>query len=154
MRLLFRICVALLGLVILLILVAPLILYSWGLSNVDGRPQRPLRMVSSVEQTRIWKKAGGSEPAVVESMNPCGFFGRFLDDSHRAPAGEVAAYWIARSYLLEHRREPGMAAWHGSIAALTIWITRNWSTEEILTAASQTVSDDPRAPLKIPKRQE
>ena len=154
MRLLFRLFATVSGLAILLVLAAPLILYAWGLSTVDGRPQRPVQMASSVEQSRIWKQAGGSEPTVVKKMNPYGFFGRYLDDHYRAPSGEVAAYWIARAYLLEHRREPGMGAWHGGAAALTIWITRNWSTEEILTVAAQTVSADPRAPLTPPKKQE
>ena len=53
--------------------------------------------------------------------------------------------------LPEHRLESGGTAWHVGVSALTIWLTRNWSTEEILTIASQTVSADPKAPLKTPK---
>lgn len=153
-RLFIRVSASVVSLVLLLALIAPILLYLWGLSNVDGRPQRPNNMATSEEQSRIWKKAGGGGHVAVQAMNPFGFFGRFLGDSYVAPAGEVAAYWIARSYLLEHRRGEGMAAWHTGVAALTIWITRNWSAEEILTAASAAVSADPRAPLRVPRKQE
>jgi len=152
-RLLFRICIVIISLVILLLLAAPLMLYQWGLSNVDGRPQRPTHMASTAEQARIWKQAGGAEPAVVEPINPYGFFVRFFVDSYRETASERAAYWIARSYLPEHRRGSTMLEWHGGVAALTIWITRNWSTEEILTVAAETVSADPKAPLKTPRQE-
>lgn len=154
LRLFIRVCASVVSLVLLLALIAPILLYPWGLSNVDGRPQRPISMATAEEQSRIWMQAGGGTKVAVQAMNPFGFFGRYLGDSYVAPAGEVAAYWIARSYLLEHRGGEGMAAWHAGVAALTIWITRNWSAEEILTAASEAVSADPRAPLRVPRRQE
>ncbi len=152
-RLFIRVSASAVALVLLLALITPMLLYMWGLSNVDGRPQRPTHMATYEEQSRIWKQAGGDGRFVIQAMNPFGFFGRFLVDSYRAPAGEHAAYWIARSYLRERRRGQGMAAWHTEVAALTIWITRNWSVEEILTAASEAVSADPRAPLRIPRKQ-
>jgi hypothetical protein len=152
-RLFIRVGACLVGLVVLLALIGPPLLYLWGLSNVDGRPQRPISMATSEEQSRLWQQAGGSGRVAIQVMNPFGFFGRFLGDSYVAPAGEAAACWIARAYLLEHRRGQSMAAWHASVAALTIWITRNWSAEEILTAASEAVSADPRAPLRVPRKQ-
>ncbi|XHS77795.1 hypothetical protein ACFJGW_19075 [Burkholderiaceae bacterium UC74_6] len=151
MRLLLRLFAIVTSLIFLLVLATPLLLYQWGLSNVEGRPLRPTHMADAAEQARIWKQAGGDGTAAVDAMNPYGFFVRFFADSGRTTPGETVAYWIARSYLPEHRREPGMAAWHVSVAALTIWLTRNWSTEEILTVASQAVSADRREPMKTPK---
>lgn len=48
----------------------------------------------------------------------------------------LAAWQVASAHLLIHRRSTGMSWWHLSGAALTIWVTRNWSTEQILSQAS------------------
>ena len=153
-RVLFRMVGAIVCTMLLLILLVPLGLYQWGLSNVDGRPQRPSAKADASEMARIWKQAGGEGAVVIAPMNPYGALISVVAHDRRPPPGEVLAYWIARSYLLEHRRGAGTAGWHGSVAALTIWLTRHWSADELLTVASQTVSADPRAPLKVPSRQD
>ena len=46
---------------------------------------------------------------------------------------------FARNYathLLNHQRHKGMSWWHLSGAALAIWLSRNWTDEEILSAAA------------------
>jgi len=125
MRLLLRMFTVIVGLAVLLVSAAPLVLYQCGLSNVDGRPQRPSKMADAAEQARIWKQAGGHGTAVVGALNPYGFLAHFFSESSRAVPSETVAYRIARSYLPEHPREPGAAAWHMSVAAFTIWLTRN-----------------------------
>lgn len=154
MRLLRRALIALVGTFLALILVAPLALYMYGLSGVDGRPERPVQMASEAEQQRIWNQARGVGPVVIKQMNPYGYALDFFNGRVRPPAGEILPYWIARTYLLEHRLNSGTLSWHLSSAALTIWISRNWSAEEILTVASRTVPPDRRAPLVVPKKQE
>ena len=154
MRLLRRALIALVCTSLVLILVAPLALYGYGLSGVDGRPERPVQMASQAEQQRIWNHARGVGPVVIKPMNPYGFVLDFFNGQMRPPAGEILPYWIARAYLPEHRLNEGNLSWHLSCAALTIWISRNWSAEEILTVASRTVPPDRRAPLVAPKKQE
>lgn len=58
-RLFIRVSAVVVSLGLLLALTVPVLLYLWGLSNVDGRPQRPISMAAADEQSRIWKQAGG-----------------------------------------------------------------------------------------------
>ena len=47
------------------------------------------------------------------------------------------AWSVARSYNATHLDDRRMLWWHASGAALTIWLTRNWTQEQILAAAAR-----------------
>ena len=135
-------------------LAAPLALYWYGLHGVEERPERPRQMASAPEQQRVWTQVRGRGPVTLDPMNPYGVTFNILAGRMTAPAGETLAFWIARTYLLDHRRDDGMSWWHLSSVALTIWISRNWSAEEVMTVASRTMPPDQRGLSVAPEKQE
>lgn len=119
-----------------LLLASPLGLYCLGLSGIDGLPQKPLQLVSKEQQALAWKGARGSGVPRVEAMNPYSFAITLLVKKDlSAPPDQLIVWRVASSYLMSHQRHKGMGWWHLSGAALAIWLSRNWTSEEILSAA-------------------
>lgn len=127
-------------LVAALLLAMPLVLYQLGLSGVQGVPGKPRVLASHERQMLVWTRAQGKDMPRMDSLNPYSFAFGLLSGKPNDP-GLVVASWVARDYLLENGRYGGMSWWHLSGAALTIWLSRNWSAEELLTK----VLESPRA---------
>jgi hypothetical protein len=121
-----------------LLLGSPLALYSLGLNGVEGRPQKTLQLASAEQKTVVWKRARGEGMPYVSADNPYSYVASvFLAQEQRTPPGQLVTWWVARDYLLRHQRYKGMGWWHLSGAALAIWLSRNWTSDEILSAAAQ-----------------
>lgn len=100
----------------------PGLLYLLGLALAGGRP-KPAEC--------------SSEPrAGYHAMNPWRFTAQFFDKDvmKKVPEVEREAFWIARRHLWRQPQR-GMLRWHLSSTALTIWITRHWSTAQIADTA-------------------
>jgi len=144
-----------------LLLASPYILYRVGLHGVEGRPQKPGQLATEQQQASVWKAARGEGAPQIGTMNPYSMAAGFLiEPGARTPAGERIAWQVASDYLLTHRRRQGTLWWHLSGAALMIWLTRNWSDEEILSAAFQASTnrvvrreaiDAPRSSQDLPR---
>lgn len=118
------------------VLASPLILYGLGLSGVDGRPPKPLQLASIAQQELAWKRARGEGVPRIDPMNPYSLAIALLAAPEaRTPPGQLITWWLASGHLREHQRHKGMGWWHLSGAALAIWVSRNWTSEEILSAA-------------------
>lgn len=121
------------------VIVLPLVLYWIGLHGVDGRPDKPAVLVSTQRQIFVWHKAKGQGVPLVTSLTPYSYALAFLSGNPDSMGpGGLVAWWVASDYLLEHKRFQGMGWWHLSGVALTIWVSRNWSTEEMLSHASES----------------
>ncbi|MBA0266224.1 hypothetical protein D7T58_19240 [Stenotrophomonas maltophilia] len=108
----------------------PGLLYLLGLALAGGRPKPADRVPSGVA-------ACSSEPrAGYHAMNPWRFTAQFFDKDvmKKVPEVEREAFWIARRHLWRQPQR-GMLRWHLSGTALTIWITRHWSTSQIADTA-------------------
>jgi hypothetical protein len=121
-----------------LLLGLPPALYWLGLSGVEGRPQKPRQLASIEQQNVVWKRARGTGAAHVAADDPYSYFVSvlFAQPKH-TPPGQLVTWLVARDYLLTHQRHQGMGWWHLSGAALAIWLSRNWTSEEILSRAAQ-----------------
>lgn len=136
MRRLCRAALVLLFAVAVLVLASPFVLYRMGLHGIEGVPRQPVQLALREQQAMVWKNAGGEGVARIGTMNPYSVALRLViavGSPH--PAGERVVWWVASDYLRTHQRHQGMAWWHLSGIALTIWLSRNWSNEEILSAA-------------------
>ncbi len=153
MRVLLRITGGVALLLIVLLLAAPALLYRRGLNAIDGRPARPQVAASEQERDRIWRQAGGSGARTIDPTNPYRLTLDLLSGHGKPPAGEAIAFWISRAYAVKHC-DRARVPHHLCTAALTIWLTRHWTTDDLLTLGAQTVSADPRAPLVTPARQQ
>lgn len=119
-----------------LLLASPLGLYWLGLSKVEGRPQRPTHLASVEQQSLVWKGAHGDGVARVHADNPYTYLVSIFS-ARRTPPSRLVTWWVARDYIASHKRYEAVGWWHLSGAALAIWLSRNWTSEEILSAASQ-----------------
>jgi hypothetical protein len=124
---------ALVGAAVLIALTLPWGLYWLGLSGIEGRPKPPVQLASPEDQMRKWAAARGVGAPEVPHLNPYSYVGLFLDTGPNK-AGVLVAWWEASDFLIEHQRHRGMGWWHLSGAALTIWLTRNWTPEQLLSA--------------------
>jgi len=129
------------GLVVTALLVigtGPWLLYAIGLSMIDGRPSHASQApVASEEVDAFWRRLRTPRPDHIDPLSPHSYTLALLRADQRAlePAGFVA--WpIACSYNVDHLGDHrAMLAWHLSGAALTIWLTRNWTTDELVAKA-------------------
>lgn len=131
-----RLSTIFLCLTVTLLLALPPGLYWLGLSSVDGFPQKPLQLASKEQQALVWKRAHGNGVPRISAINPYSFAMTLLFKKDPGVHPEqLIVWWLASDYLIGHQRHKGMGWWHLSGAALTIWLSRNWTQEEILSAA-------------------
>jgi hypothetical protein len=137
-----------LGAVALLIAGVPLGLYWVGLSNIEGRAEPPTQTSNVVADSELLKRdLGTHDPIVIETANPWTllggmFFGRQdLRSEHGRSLRAVGI--IVVNYNSIHLRDRRKLWWHLSEMSLTIWVTRHWATDEIITAAANLVRSRP-----------
>ncbi|HEY9105462.1 MAG TPA: hypothetical protein VIN58_02200 [Roseateles sp.] len=124
-----------LGALALLAALSPWLLYELGLSRFDAMPARPAQLVTAEQQAWVWALARGTGEPKIEPMNPYEYVILFFTHDVLAPhPRELMTAWVASDHNLKQPRT-GMGWWHLSDAALTIWLTRHWTTEEIASAA-------------------
>jgi hypothetical protein len=100
-------------------------------------PDLPVLRASSEERKAIWKEMRGSGEPEVTAITPYEYpFLGFSASSHNnRQAGVLLAWRVASDYSLSHMKHKGMGWWHFSGAALTIWLTRNWTADQLLSKA-------------------
>jgi hypothetical protein len=108
-----------------------------GLHRVQGRPRlADPRAFDRASLVKAWESCGESPPLVVKRLSPSTVVAQIaLGEPRPFRPGQRAAWRIASSHNLAH--PVGSAWWHISGAALTIWITRNWSADEISAAVAR-----------------
>ncbi|WP_313704982.1 hypothetical protein [Massilia sp.] len=95
-----------------------------------------MQLASQEQQALVWQQARGEGTPHITSMTPYSFAAKMLSKTRgRTHPGELVVWWVASDYLLKHRRYQGNSWWHLSGAALTIWLSQNWTKEEVLSAA-------------------
>jgi len=108
--------------------VAPWLLYWIGLSKIDGRPKYAFQTIVTAEETNtLWRKLRISQPVRIDPISPYSYI---LQDRQTQNASTRIAWIIARSHNSEHLTD--RRYWHLSSAALTIWLTRNWTASELI----------------------
>lgn len=134
---------------LVLALASPWLIYEATLLNIEGRPVKPAQMASAEQQGWVWQCARGTGELRVESMNPYGFVWRFFTQDPAPLPGETLAYWVSREHIWAQPRR-GMTWWHLSNAALTIWLTRHWTAEELASAMVPVVGRWPPCRVRLP----
>jgi hypothetical protein len=134
------------GVLLAIIGLAPLGLYTWGLSNVSGRPSPPAPCHPTLADRALLEHSlRMSQPFTVKPLSPWAYIHFILEDDARNPAaGGIEATWlVAQYYNTQHLKDRRGIAWHLSGAALTIWITRHWSADEVLCGAVEVTRHSP-----------
>ena len=136
-----KIAVVLLGAVALLAAGIPLGLYWLGLSNIEGRPEPPTQTSHVIADNQVLQRELRMQgPIVIDALNPWLFIVDALREAPRIPSEHArsmrAVGIIVGNYNSSHLRNHRMIWWHVSDMSLTIWVTRHWTTDEIVTAAA------------------
>lgn len=131
----------------ILICAGPWGMYELGLSNIDGRPT-PLSGDSPTDEDNLLLRRilKTSRPISVQPLSPWSY-ARDLVTSGPSPssnAGADAAWLIARHYNAGHLRNRRSLWWQLSGVALTIWITRNWNSDQVVVTAADLAQRDLR----------
>jgi hypothetical protein len=121
----------------------PLCLYWFGLSNIDGRPEPPARVNSIAADIALLREEFRSDaPVEVRYLNPWNYAARLVAENpsnFRLDNGAHAVWLIVSNYNGKNLKSRRMSYWHLSGAALTIWVSRNWTNDQIVTAAADIV---------------
>jgi hypothetical protein len=126
---------AVLALVLLLFAVVaalPGLLYCATLTRIEGRPQPGPEPALSVEQQnwlRCELHAGYRDKPTL--TNPWSLTLGFLGEDLAPGYGDRLAGIVAQRYAVEHLGQRRMLDWHLSSAALSIWVARHWTLEQM-----------------------
>jgi hypothetical protein len=122
-------------------------LYELGLLNIGGRPDPPANTGNvAADMAYLQQVFGSREPIAVRVLNPWTYAALFaLDDKDlNADDGIILNWFVARKYNFSHTKNRGILFWHLSGAALAIWVSRNWTEEQIVTAAAAVTRSRPK----------
>ncbi len=125
--------------IILGIAIIPWTLYEIGLQKIQPLPNPPHEInLTQSQSQQLWLKFGEIGPIQVERLNPYQYlFSIFFHREYENSPGGKVAWFVARDYNLTHLNTKNMGVWHLSGAALTVWLTRNWSIDQLLMRAEE-----------------
>jgi hypothetical protein len=114
------------------VILGPWIMYGLALNQVVGRPSHASEGKPTAEAAEaLWRKLRNPMPIRVEPLSPYLYLWALTYGGPSAlPPGTRLAWMVAESHnanSLQDRR-----LWHPAGAALTIWLTRNWTTDELV----------------------
>lgn len=119
-------------------------LYRNGLAALNGLPEPPSTDLLSETLVQVtWMEFEGLGPIAVQRMNSLRFaadlvFDPVVDAQGRPTAapGMRLTSFCARGIIQDRAIGPiGSTAFNLGVASLSIWLSRNWSTEEITACA-------------------
>jgi len=111
----------------------PWAIYWYGLRQIDGRPTAAAQIATAEQSDRLFRKLKITQPVNLDILSPYTYL---LQGARPTPSGRLA-WTIARSYNLDHLGDQKVRMWHLSGAALTIWLTRNWTLDELIATAAE-----------------
>jgi hypothetical protein len=120
----------------------PWLFYEIGLAKVDGRPLHASQTVVTPEDAEaLWRRLRIPQPVRLHPVSPSSYVQAlvFGDQKILGPSARIA-WIIASSYNIEHLTDH--RAWYLSGAALTVWLTRNWTPNELVAKAVELANND------------
>jgi hypothetical protein len=108
----------------------PWLLYWIGLGKIDGYPRLASQTAVAAEDVQaLWRKLRISQPVQIDPVSPYSY----IFQGAKPGASLRIAWIIARSHNVQHLTD--RRYWHLSGAALTVWLTRNWTSDELIAKA-------------------
>ena len=132
-----RLLIGLVLTALIAVMMGPLLLYAIGLAKIDGRPSHASHPTVAPEDVEaLFRTLRISQPITIDRLSPYSYIWAVVRRDERAfGQGVRFTLPIVRSHNADHLADRSMGAWHLSGAALTIWLTRNWTTNEIIAKA-------------------
>lgn len=149
LRYALRITLVLLALAALVALLGPWALYWYGLSNIRALPQAPTITLTSEQRAAVLREFRMHDVAEPFLKTPWHYYShileseRSLDNVRARMQADGMANFVVREYNQHSLKASHTLMWHISGAALTIWLNRNWTAEQILTQAYLDLEQNP-----------
>ena len=131
----------LLLIVLVLVILSPMFVYWWGLSNVQIVPVASKSQITYEKKMEIWKKEFGQGEPRIEPITPYGYIAyiycgttygpRSSECQLQYPGLRLSALAV-RTHVSEQVRGKGNTVWQVSWMAYSIWATKNWNINQIL----------------------
>ncbi len=121
-----------LAVVVTVIVGGPWSLYWLGLYGVSGQPALPVSIATPDLQTGAWQHAGYEGSPVLAVLDPVTYL-LSASGQEAPPPATLFAWRIAVSYNRDHQRYAGPVWKNLSGAAMSIWLTRNWTIEQLMS---------------------
>jgi hypothetical protein len=121
----------------------PWLIYWIGLNKIEGRPTPATHTATAEQVDSLFKKLRLSQPVQIDPISPYSYF---LQGVHPGASTRIA-WVIARSHNAKNLSD--RRYWHLSGAALTIWLTRNWTPTELIAGAIEV--ENPTATSVVPQ---
>jgi len=133
-----------LAVVAVLVVSGPWIIYGVALAKIAGRPDAPAAAASAQQLDLLRSSLRAHGPLDVPQLSPWQYLLALITDPKPLSSPGVLAAWsVARDYNATNLGKVRAVWWHASGAALTIWLTRNWTEDQILARASQLAESAP-----------
>ena len=128
-----------LGLVALaaLVVASPWIAFQIGLANVEGKPlHSAIRTLSPAQLEFLHVATRKAGVFKVPELTPLGYVMDSVQDPDKLASGGVKTAWIvARHHAANHLKRTDEVSRRLSETALMIWLTQNWSSDQIIARA-------------------
>jgi len=141
--------------IICFLLASPILIYHWGLSQLDSKPQASTLRLTSQQQYQIWHSlehtySEGSKPS-LKKMNPYiaikHYYCVIRDFENRQKCHDIDPGFALASFAVRPQIHQALftgvsdnTQWQVTWFSYSIWVTRNWSLEEVLATYNQTYS--------------
>ncbi len=130
-----------LGLIILLvsvILFIPYGIYYLGLSNTQSYPKLPVNAITDDERVKeLWEKYKGIGSPELKKISPWTYISMIekcsVDKKCVEYPGLQHTRYVASEHVLDTGKSKSSLMWHISIASNTIWISNNWTIDQVLS---------------------
>lgn len=136
-----KISIFLAGLIILL-LMSPMFVYWWALSNVENVPVPSKIELTDIQERAIWTEQKEAGDPRLKKVTPYGYILNFYCQIERGlyspecmskyPGLRVSALAV-RNQVNEQIKNRGNLSWQVTWVAYTIWATQNWTVHQVLS---------------------
>lgn len=124
-----------------LMLLSPMFIYWWGLSNLETDPVPSQIRLTSEQEQQIWSKEKEAGAPRIKSVTPYGYILSFACNVNKGLYATecMEKYPGLRLSALAVRRQVGKQVagkksivWQVTWLASTIWVTQHWDIHQIL----------------------
>lgn len=134
----------LLSVLVFTIIALPGLMYLYGMYLIDNMPVKPVKMIDRKDMLVVWKEYQGQGNPGIQAINPwhyywllfCNVKAKSIVDIKKCKSSIIGlqhAAKLSQLYIRKNNRFNGVLKWHIAIAALSVWFSRNWNIDVILT---------------------
>ena len=116
------------------------VVYRLEMSNTIKPISQPTPGWPQAVNDAIWASFNETAPIEVRPLMPWNIMMGFVFSRTSLGPGSKIAGYVAQHTLINARVQVRMLYWHVKVLAMTIWLSRHWSAEEIIAEAGRQLA--------------